>query len=160
MTPESAALFNALVPVEGSVTTDHTDAIYGLLEPLHDVLDTMDSHLQALDKLRRAADRTEDDPKIYGWFERIKQSVDSGRRKTADAKRSLEELSDLCFQLDTYAVHMRDTLNAKAKEPEPTPSVILTRVEHDFLKAQASEANTRLADALAELNALKEKKDK
>lgn len=158
MTPESEALLNALVPAEGSVTTDHTDAIYDLLEPLHQTLDKAESHFQALDALRRAADRVEDDPTIYGWFERIKQSIEAGRTKAMNAKRALEEISDLCFQLDSYAIHMRETTTRKAIVPEA--KVILSKVEHEHLVESTKEANARLADALAELESLKAKKDK
>lgn len=159
MTPESEALFNALVPAPGSVSTDHTDAIYDLLVPLHDVIDKMDGHLAAIDRLRRAADRAENDPQVYGWFERFKQNVDAGKVKTAAAKRALEDLSDLCFQMDSYAVHMRETMERMALPAAAKGDrVILTKTEHDALRATAEEANAKLAEALQAVEALKEGK--
>lgn len=155
MTKESEAFLNALVPAEGSVATDHTDAIYALLEPLHDVLDRMDAHLQAIDKLRRAADRVEENPKVYGWFERFKQNIDAGRLKAANAKRALEDISDLCFSLDSYAIEMRTEMARQPQETKSKYRVNLTTVEHEHLKASVAEANARLADALKELDALK-----
>lgn len=156
MTPESEALLNALVPAEGAVSTDHTDAVYDLLVPLHDILAKTESHLTALDSLRIAADRAETDPKVYGWFERFKQSIDAGRRLNADAKRSVEAISDLCFQLDNYALEMRRTLTTKFEAAEKSQRVTMLKTEADALRASATQAHAELTKALRELNALRD----
>jgi hypothetical protein len=160
MTPESQELLDALIPADGAVTTDITEEIYGLIEPLHAILDRVDTHLQEIDRLRRAADRAENDPKVYGWFERFKQTVDAGRRINGEAKRGIEAISDLCFQLDGYATEMRDTLERKYEAAMANPRVVLSKNEHDHLKAVAQEANDRLADALARVNELEDKQGK
>lgn len=157
MTPESEALLNALVPAPGSISTDHTDAIYDLLEPLHAILEQVEGHVTEIDRLRRKADAVETDPTIYGWFERIKQTIDATRTKNADAKRALEAISDVAFQLDTYANEMRATLALNAEVRTAEPRINMTRVEADFLRASADEANARLAEALAKLNEKEEK---
>lgn len=157
MTPESAAFLNALVPAEGSVSTDHTDAVYDLLVPIHKVLADTEAHFQAIDALRIAADRVEENPQVYGWFERLKQSIDAGRRLNADAKRSVEAISDLCFQLDTYAREMREQL-ARTVEPPRQHVVNLNAEEWKAAQETIKEQNRQLEIALTELNALKEKK--
>jgi len=157
MTPEPTAFLNALVPATGETTTDHTEAIYGLLEPLHGVLDRVEGHVSEIDRLRRAADRAEENPAVYGWFERFKQSIDAARRLNTDAKRAVEALSDLAFQMDAYAVSMRDTLNAKATTPSAPLTVHMTVGERDHLLATVDEANARLGEALARVAQLEER---
>ena len=159
ITPASEALLNALVPAEGSVSTDHTDAIYDLLQPIHDVLAATDAHWQAVDVLRLAADRVEENPQVYGWFERIKQTVDAARRINADAKRSVEAISDVCFQLDTYAREMREQL-ARTVSPPKDRVRNLSVAEYDALIASRDEANARLGEALTEVETLKAAKGK
>ena len=159
MTKESEALLNALVPAVGATTTDHTEAIYAALEPLHVILDTVEIHITEIDRFRRAADRAETDARVWGWFERFKQSIDAARRLNGDAKRSLEALSDLAFQMDDYACQMRETL---ARQDE-VPMVQVVRVpvaEHAHMQATIKEANAQLANALTELNQLRDAQSK
>lgn len=157
MTPESKAFLDALVPSEGAVSTDHTDAVYDLLVPIHKVLADTEAHFQAIDALRIAADRAEENPQVYGWFERFKQSIDAGRRLNADAKRAVEAISDLCFQLDTYAREMREVLS-RTVEPPRRHVVNLNAEEWKAAQETIKEQDKQLQAALKELNALKEKK--
>lgn len=153
MTPESEAFLNALVPAEGAVTTDLTEEVYALLDPLHEVLDKVEGHLQEIDRLRRKADAAEANPQIYGWFERFKQTIDAARRLNADAKKAVEAISDVCFQLDNYAREMRETITTKYEKAGTR--VVLSKDEHDHLKATVDEQNKQLAIALTELNDLR-----
>lgn len=154
MTKESEAFLNALVPAEGSVSTDHTDAVYDLLVPLHEVLAKTEAHLQTIDALRIAADRAEDNPQVYGWFERFKQTIDAARRLNADAKKAVEAISDVCFQLDTYAVEMRETLARTVAPPKPLV-VNLSPAEWQGTQDRLAEQEKQLIAALTELNSLK-----
>lgn len=155
MKVESETFLNALVPTAGAVSTDLTEEVYALLDPLHVVLDKVELHLQEIDRLRRKADAVEDDPKIYGWFERFKQTIDAARRLNGDAKRAVEAISDVCFQLDNYARDMRETITTKYDKAGTR--VVLSKNEHDALKATVEEQDRRLVEALTELNALKGK---
>jgi len=157
MTPESEAFLNALVPADGKVSTDHTDAVYDLLVPIHGVLAETEAHLQAIDALRLAADRAEDNPQVYGWFERFKQTIDAARRLNADAKRSVEAISDVCFQLDTYAREMRAQVAVGVPAKQNRYVVNLTPDEYEELLASRDRAHKDLADALTKLNEIEDK---
>jgi hypothetical protein len=156
MTPESQAFLDAMVPAEGSVSTDHTDAVYDLLRPIHDVLAATEAHWQAIDALRLAADRVEENPQVYGWFERFKQTIDAARRINAEAKRAVEAISDVCFQLDTYAREMRAQL-AVTVDPPRQHVVNLNADHYKAMQATIEEQDRQLRAALTELNALKDK---
>lgn len=132
------------------MSTDHTNAVYDLLVPIHSVLGETEKHLQSIDALRIAADRAEENPQVYGWFERFKQTIDAARRLNADAKRSVEAISDVCFQLDTYANEMRSQL-ARTVEPPRQHVVNLNADEWKSAQATIVELNDRLADALTKI---------
>lgn len=157
MSPESEAFLNALVPAEGKVSTDHTDAVYDLLVPIHGVLAETEAHLQAIDALRIAADRAEDNPQVYGWFERFKQTIDAARRLNADAKRSVEAISDVCFQLDTYAREMREQIARGVPQKQHKYVVNISAEEYEELVAARDRAHKELADALTKLNDLEDR---
>lgn len=112
ITNETAALLARILPPDGKVSTPHTDAVYALVEPLHDFLHQIDDELTEVDRLRRLADRAEDAPYAYAFFERIKQTVDAARRQSQDVLAALDALTDTKFQLDEYARQMQASLES------------------------------------------------
>lgn len=158
MTPESEAFLNALVPPAGSDVTDHTQAIYDLIEPLHAVLDRIDDHLNALDRLRRAADRAESDPLVWGWFERFKQNIDGGKQLNRNAIKSLESLCNLGFQMDRYAIKMRETLEKKEVTILDREMVTMPRDDHEALVKAHDKAHRELSAALNQIELLRGRK--
>lgn len=110
LTTQTQALLDAIVPVAGKHTTARTDALYSSVEPLQEVLEDVLNKLSDVDKLRRAADRAEENPDGYVFFERIKQTVDAAQRQCREALAAMDTLTDTLFQLDRYGAEMQTSL--------------------------------------------------
>jgi len=120
LTAQTLALLAAIVPEDGKDTTAHTDSLYGLVEPMQSTIEHVMAKLNDVDKLRRAADRTEEQEVAYMFFERIKQTGEAAQRQCRDALAQLDALTDTLFQMDHYALDMRRSLEehvARAKTP-------------------------------------------
>ena len=143
LTTQTLALLTAIAPERGRKTTDRTDALYASVEPLQEVLENVLDKLSDVDKLRRAADRAEDNAEGYVFFERIKQTVDAAQRQCRDALATVDTLTDTLFQLDRYGAEIRESLEThdarKAlAEQQKSGRVIISSDEYDRLRAMAA----------------------
>ncbi len=110
LTEQTTTLLSEICPAEGKVSSTHTDTVYEMVEPLHGVLEAVEARLRQVDVLRRAADRTEEGPYAYAFFERIKQTVASAQTKCRDALSMIDGLTDTLFQLDEIGREMNTSL--------------------------------------------------
>lgn len=113
----SAKLLGAITPADGTTSTPQTDALYQALQPLHDALEGVAQRLAEVQRIRRAAEMVEEDPTMTAFFERIKQTCDAIQRLGVDAGHALDRLTDASWQLDQYAVQIRDAMAAKKAKP-------------------------------------------
>jgi hypothetical protein len=142
LTTETCALLAAIVPAKGKITTERTDAIYATVEPIQSAMEDVLSRINAVDRLRRAADRTEEAGYAYSFFERIKQTVGAADRQCKDALASLDALTDTLFQMDRYGLEMQHSLVTHDERMAATAAaragrVILSTAEYETLVANA-----------------------
>jgi hypothetical protein len=113
-TTESAALLAAITPEAGKGTTAGTDAFYVATASIHDAIATLLARVAMVQGLRRAADAVEEDPSVFVFFERIKQTLDAAERIGRNAADAVDRCRDVAFQLDQIGVEIRDATGAKA----------------------------------------------
>jgi hypothetical protein len=143
LTSQTLALLLAIAPEKGKSSTARTDALYASVEPLQEVLEDVLDKLSDVDKLRRAADRAEDNPEGYVFFERIKQTVDAAQRQVREALAIMDALTDTLFQLDKYGADMRASLETHDERmalaaQQRAGRVIISQEEYDRLRAAAA----------------------
>lgn len=112
ITSETQALLDELHPPAGSDTTVHTDRLYQLAGPVHDVLDHVMERVRTAERLLRLADAVETADYAYGHFEQIKQKLAAAMREARNAADAVQQLTDTCWQLDGVVVAMGTSLDS------------------------------------------------
>ncbi len=147
ITPETTALLALLVPPTGATTTAHTDALYAMAAPLHEVLQHVQDKFRAVDRAIRLANGTENQEYAYAFFERLRQTVLAGEAQVKDALAAVDALADTCFQFDRYALEMDHSLDTYEERTKPrAPTVTLSAAEHAHLVARATAGDELAAD--------------
>lgn len=151
LTKETLELLDAISPPHGKTTTAHTDSVYEAIEPIHGMLEGIRDTLANIDRLRRAADRTEEGDYAYAFFERIKQTVDAASRQSRDTLAHLDQLTDTLFQMDRYGIEMRASLEthldrAATHADAAARRVVISRSEYEKLQGEAAVGREAQAD--------------
>lgn len=152
--PETSALLALIVPANGAVSSDSTDALYKAVEPLHAAIEMVAARVTAVQVARRAADRTEEAAYAYVYFERIKQGYDGMLREISAAAEHLERACETAFQLDQHAIEMQTGLDTReerlaAEAKMMAERVVISKAEYDHLVARAEAGAAALSAANA-----------
>ncbi len=108
---QSADFLAAIVPANGAMFSEHTDAIYTAIDPLHEIIRAVRTRVDDIEYLRRKADAVEVDPQVFAFFERIKQTGAAMLREANVAAEALDRIAEISCQYDRYALEMEKAMN-------------------------------------------------
>lgn len=138
--PETQALLDLILPPTGSDTTEDTDKLYALVQPLHEALAAAELRIMQVLQAVRKADAAEDNAYAYAFFEQIKQSVQALDREIKSAANNIDAATLSAWQLDRYARSMDVSLEShlERKAAQHDNRVILSKEEHAHLVERAT----------------------
>jgi hypothetical protein len=144
LTPETEALFALVAPTKGAKTTDATDDLYKLADPIHEMLEAAIARGNAIVSAVRRAEATEEEPNGFIYFEQVRQKAEGMIREANAAVAALAAVTDTAFQLDTYGATIAENV-----------------ASHDErMRANAERAATVTAIGKAELANLRERAER
>jgi hypothetical protein len=142
-TPETLALIAVLAPSDGSGKA-HTETLYAMSEQIHDALETLRTRIADIEKALRIADRAEEDPRLYGWFEQFKVRADGFDLAARTLRADVQRLTDAAVQLDDAGRDFRtavetheDRMRAEAARLHGD-TVMVPRTEYEDLQRRAN----------------------
>lgn len=110
ITPTTQTLLDLIHPGEGRESSQHTDAVYESLIPLHDLTATVLERVGKIERAIRVMEASEAPEYEWCFGNQLRQTCSALKRELDAAARALDSAGDYSLQLDRYASEMKKSL--------------------------------------------------
>lgn len=112
ITPESQRLLDLILPPNKAETSEHTDGLYEMVGPFHELIDHMTIRINEIEKALHLADTTENGPHAHGFFNSIQALCDGAMGGVRELSRLIRSLTDTFYAIDQIGRNMDGSLES------------------------------------------------